>query len=207
MGVPAPANVVGSPVSQANEQQACTAQALHEISTAADLRQASMTQEMQQLPAYNEQAEAQRSCQEATDLLSAALVNISNSSQLPQLCIGGAENLMVGAVMAPMVKQLAEAHRIQRRSDLLSQKAAQIIGRSESFQALLAAAMVTQSQQIHGLARYQAVSVRARLASGQTDLGGPKLKQPLTSPVRRQVNRETEPRRGHTSKLKTCSSA
>lgn len=51
MGVPAPANPVGSPVSQACEQQARTAQALHEVSTAADVRQASMTQEMQQLPA------------------------------------------------------------------------------------------------------------------------------------------------------------
>ena len=93
--------------------------------------------------------------------------------------------------MAPMVKQLAETHRIQRKSDALLQKAAQIIDRFESFQALLAVAMVTQSPQLHGLAHHQAVRARARLASGQTDLGGPKLKQPLTSPVRRQVNRES----------------
>ena len=46
--------------------------------------------------------------------------------------------------MAPMVKQLAEAHRIQRKSDALLQKAAHIIDRSESFQALLEMAMVTQ---------------------------------------------------------------
>ena len=59
MGVPARANPVGSPATQANERQARTAQALHDVSTAADLRQASMTQELQQLPAYDEQAEAE----------------------------------------------------------------------------------------------------------------------------------------------------
>ena len=51
-----------------------------------------MTQELQQLPAYDEQAEAEHSQQEAAELLSAAVVNISNSSQLPHLRIGGAEN-------------------------------------------------------------------------------------------------------------------
>jgi len=36
---------------------------------------------------------------------------------------------------------------------------------SESLQALLAVAMLTQSQQLYGLTRHQAASARARLAS------------------------------------------
>ncbi len=108
MGISLPEVPVGSPVSQANSRQARTAQALQGVSLAAQESLAGMTasgQQLQQPTAYDEQAEAHRMQQEATQLLSTALATISSQCQSPLLQAGGADHQVVGAVMAPIVLQ------------------------------------------------------------------------------------------------------
>ena len=186
MGVPPPEGPVGSPVSQANVRQAHTEQALQGVSLAAEELLASRTahgQQLQQSTPNDAAAEAQHMREEATQILSSALERTSNSCQAPSLQAGGRDLQRVGAEMAPMVQQLV-AYKHQ------ACHAANINDKSESFQALLAVAMVTQSQQLHGLARYQAANARARLSSAppvDTEAG---LKVPVTSPVRRQAAQE-----------------
>ena len=148
-------------------------------------------QQLQQPPAYDEQAEAQCMLQEATQLLSTALATISSQSQSPLLQVGGADHQVMGAVMASIVLQLAEANKTVRRANAWMSNAAHSMDKSESFQALLAVAMVTQSQQLYGLARYQAASARARLTSAPAASTENGLKVPVTSPIRRKVAQDT----------------
>ena len=188
MSISLPEVPVGSPVSQANSRQARTAQALQGVSLAAQESLAGMTasgQQLQQSTAYDEQAEAQRMQQEATQLLSTALATISSQCQSPLLQAGGADHQVVSAVMAPIVLQLAESNRTVRRANAWMSNAAHSMDKSESYQALLAVAMVTQSQQLYGLARYQAASARARLTSAPAASTENGLKVPVTSPIRR----------------------
>ena len=194
MSISLPEVPVGSPVSQANSRQARTAQALQEVSLAAQESLAGMTasgQQLQQPTAYDEQAEAQRMQQEATQLLSTALATISSQCQSPLLQAGGADHQVVGAVMAPIVLQLAESNRTVCRANAWMSNAAHSMDKSESYQALLAVAMVTQSQQLYGLARYQAASARARLTSAPAASTENGLKVPMTSPVRRKAAQDT----------------
>ena len=185
---------VGSPVSQANSRQARTAQALQGVSLAAQKSLAGMTasgQQLQQSTACDEQAEAQRMQQEATQLPSTALATISSQCQSPLLQAGGADHQVVGAVMAPIVLQLAESNRTVRRANAWMSNAAHSMDKSKSFQPLLAVAMVTQSQQLYGLARYQAASATARLTSAPAATTENGLKVPVTSPIRRKVAQDT----------------
>lgn len=129
--------------------------------------------------------------QEATQLLSTALATISSQCQSPLLQAGGADHQVVGAVMAPIVLQLAESNKTVRRANAWMSNAADSMDKSESFQALLAVAMVTQSQQLYGLARYQAASARARLTSAPAATTENGLKVPVTSPIRRKVAQDT----------------
>ena len=191
MGVAAPERPVGSPVSQSNQRRARTAQALQDISTAAEAAQGSLSAP-QQLPAYDAQAEAQRMQEEATQLLSAALSTLSPHAQASTLRVGGCDYQLAGAVMAPIIQQLAQANHTRRRADLHIAKAERQMEKTESFQALLAVAMVTQSQQLQGLARYQAANVRSSLAYSADDGCKPAPKEPLTSPERRQVNKQNK---------------
>ena len=108
----------------------------------------------------------------------------------PSMQAGGLDLQRVGTEMAPMVQELVaykqEAHHAKQQAH----HAANIIEKSESFQALLSVAVVTLSQQLHGLARYQAANARARLSSAppvDTEAG---LQVPVTSPVRRQAAQE-----------------
>ncbi len=194
MGISLPEVPMGSPVSQANSRQARTAQALQGVSLAAQESLAGMTasgQQLQQSSAYDEQAEAQRMQQEATQLLSTALATINSHCQSPLLQAGGPDHQVVGAMMAPIVLQLAESNRTVRRANAWMSNAAHSMDKSESFHALLAVAMVTQSQQLYGLARYQAASARARLTSAPAAGTEAGLKVPVTSPVRRKAAQDT----------------
>lgn len=191
MGVAAPERPVGSPVSQINQRQARTAQALQDISTAAEAAQSSLSA-AQQLPTYDAQAEAQRMQQEATQLMSAAMSTLSIHGQASTLRVGGCDYQLASAIMAPIIQQLAQANRTQRRADAWMAKAERQMEKTESFQALLSVAMVTQSQQLQGLARYQAANVRSSLASSASDGCKPVFQQPLTSPERRQVNKQNK---------------
>ncbi|DBA92390.1 TPA: hypothetical protein ACH3X1_015761 [Trebouxia sp. C0004] len=69
--------------------------------------------------------------------------------------------------------------------------AAHSMDKSESFHTLLAVAMVTQSQQLYGLARYQAASARAWLTSALATGTEAGLKVPVTSPVCRKAAQDT----------------
>ncbi len=62
---------------------------------------------------------------------------------------------------------------------------------SESLQALLAVAMLTQSQQLYGLTRHQAASARAMLASAPAVDIEAVLKVPVTSSIRRKAAYDT----------------
>ena len=127
MGISLPEVPVGSPVSQANSRQARTAHALQGVSLAAQEALAGMTasgQRLQQPTAHDEQAEAQRMQQEATQLLTTALASISSQCQSPLLQVGGADHQVVGAVMAPIVLQLAESNRTIRRANAWMSNAA-----------------------------------------------------------------------------------
>lgn len=143
-------------------------------------------------------AEADRIQAEAGQLLSAALGSVSRACHSPQLQIGGVDpqqvTALVGAFMAPVVHQLAEAHSTIRSCREWMATAADAAERSESFQALLGVAMAAQSQQIAGLARFQAASVRSQLAPHPVEGSRPTagLQQPLASPERRYKAREAK---------------
>lgn len=62
---------------------------------------------------------------------------------------------------------------------------------AESFQALIAVALAQQSQQIAGLAQFQAASMRSNLANRDpSSFQDRQAQQTVTSPVRRQFQRE-----------------
>ena len=123
---------------------------------------------------------------EAGALLTTVLRNMSNHSQTLQP--GQADFTIAAANIAPIALQLAKAHSIIR--DVQATR-----GKAESFNALIAIALANQSQQIHGLAQFQAASVRSgtSAAVGNLSQHAPHVKQPaqpLLSPERRQLARQ-----------------
>ncbi|MCJ1368720.1 hypothetical protein MMC16_007865 [Acarospora aff. strigata] len=197
MGIDPPEAPLGSPISQLSQRQVRTAQALQEVDEAARDAQASTSTRLAPAP-VDVKAEADRIQAEAGQLLSAALGSVSRACHSPQLQIGGVDpqllTALVGAFMAPVVHQLAEAHSTIRSCREWMATAADAAERSESFQALLGVAMAAQSQQIAGLARFQAASVRSQLAPHPVEGSRPTagLQQPLASPERRYKAREAK---------------
>ena len=96
---------------------------------------------------------------------------------------------IAAATIAPIALQLAKAHSVIR--DVQATR-----GKAESFQALVAIALANQSQQIHGLAQFQAASFRSGTSATAGDLSqhAPHAKpaQPILSPERRQLARQAK---------------
>ena len=180
MGTEPPADAPGSPVSQVSQRQARTEQALNDIGTAA------AHQQSQPPVAFDSVAEAQVIRMEACALLSTAMMSMSNQSQTLQP--GQTDFTIAAATIAPIALQLANANSIIR--DVQATR-----GKAESFNALIAIALANQSQQIHGLAQFQAASVRsgASATAGNLSQRAPHAQpdQPLLSPERRQLARQT----------------
>ena len=136
--------------------------------------------------AFDSVAEAQIIQMEACALLTTAMSSMSIQSQTLQP--GQADFTIAAAAIAPIALQLAKANSIIR--DVQATR-----GKAESFNALIAIALANQSQQIHGLAQFQAGSVRSGTSAtaGELSQRAPhgKLAQPLLSPERGKLARQT----------------
>lgn len=98
------------------------------------------------------QAEAHEVQQEAHELLAQALEVLKSNCESAAMQPGQAEFQTVTAVMALMALQLAKSNNAIRHLEEASAQA-------ESFNALVAATLVNQSQQIHELTKLQAASL------------------------------------------------
>ena len=127
---------------------------------------------------------------EACALLNTAMRSMGIQSQTLQP--GQPDFNIAAATIAPIALQLAKANRI-----IWDVQATR--GKTESFHALIAITLANQSQQIHGLAQFQAGSVRSGTSATAGNLsqraphGQPaQPAQPLLSPDRRQLARQAK---------------
>ena len=104
-----------------------------------------------------------------------------HSLTLPQQLVAMSETV------GPMALCLAESRSALRHTDEMMAAAR----RAENFQALIAVALAQQSQQIAGLAQFQAASMRSSIANkAPSTFQDRQARQTVTSPVRRQFQRE-----------------
>lgn len=102
---------------------------------------------------------------------------------------------MVGQCAAPIIAQLAKANSVIRHQQEWMTRHAHAAEQAESFPALIAMGLSSLGQQIAGLARFNAASAPLALASPagrDAATAEPVLKQPVTSPERKHVNRENK---------------
>ncbi|DBA69391.1 TPA: hypothetical protein ACH3X2_012861 [Trebouxia sp. C0005] len=90
---------------------------------------------------------------EAADLLSMHMAAIGSVCPTPALQPGGNEYAKVAGVMANLAMETARSRARLRR-------AAEIIDKKDSFEALIAIGLAIQNQEIEGLARFHAATLR-----------------------------------------------
>ena len=100
------------------------------------------------MEAAHQQAEAEQVQEEADELLAKTFEVLRTNCQSPAMRSGQVDFHTVAAVMAPIALELARANSAIRRLEQAS-------ARAESFQALVAATLVKQSQRIHDLEQLQ----------------------------------------------------